>query len=485
MSVAAHALSRSVREAGQFSALIIDDEPEVRAALASVIESAGWAIGEASSLAHARELLARREWSLVFLDKVLPDGEGTNLLPSLIEQGMEVVMLTGQGSADEAIFAMTAGASNYLAKPVDVKKVRDELRRCEARFVMDHDGRESLPAPSSEVRVVAKSPAMIAIVVELHKLAGTDLSVFITGPSGSGKEIVAQKLHQMSDRGTRPFVSINCSAIPDSLIESELFGHVRGAFSGADRDRKGLLEEAQGGTIFLDEITETSPYFQVKLLRALQDRKIRRVGSNTMVDIDVRVVSASNRTNIEDEIAAGRFREDLFYRLNGSILEIPPLRERAKDILPLVDYFAGQARRAVTFTEQAERALRSYSWPGNVRELKNAVEYAVKTCDGVVHLSNLPNKIQDAVAVEMDVDEEGTIGTAEEFLSIREITEKHIRRVLKATGGNKAAAGRILGLPYRTMLRLAREADGTLDESAEADCVVDQGTDTGSLDSLI
>src|ERR1700687_3826795 len=432
-------------------ALVVDDEPEVRRVISRVLEDAGWIVSEAESAARAKELLDAQSWTLIFLDKCLPDGDGLSILQRVTKQHSEtsVVMITGQGSYNEAILAMTSGALNYLAKPFTIPEVREQIERCLARLEQEELSQTSVLAHNEE-GLVARSARMIEIGVQLQRVAKTDIPAFIFGATGTGKELIARELHRLSERSSSPFVTVNCGAISPQLVESELFGHVRGAFTGADSDRKGLFEEANRGTIFLDEITETLPIFQVKLLRALQQGEIRRVGSNNVIEIDVRVIAATNR-DIYDEVEAGRFRMDLFYRLNSCILEIPALKERPEDILPLVEYFAAGAGRAVGFSESVMTALRDYAWPGNVRELENAVTTAVKTCDGIVQLRDLPKTMRQPTSVSKDGEAEMLVGKSEEFLPLREATRNYIKKVMAHTGGNKSAADRILGVSYRSM----------------------------------
>ncbi len=443
------------------SALVIDDEPDVRRVLSRVLEDGGWMVSEAESAKRARELLEAQSWTLIFLDKCLPDGDGISILQAVTKKraGASVVIITGQGSYNEAILAMTSGALNYLAKPFTIPEVREQIERCLARLEQKELQRPLPLTPQAEEGLVARSARMIELGVQLQRVAKTDIPVLICGPTGTGKEVIARELHRLSSRAADPFVTVNCGAISAQLIESELFGHVRGAFTGADRDRKGLLEEATGGTIFLDEVTETLPMFQVKLLRALQQGEIRKVGSNNINRINVRVIAATNR-DIYQEVDDGRFRVDLFYRLNSCILEIPALKERAEDILPLVEHFAACTGRPVRFSEPVINALRIYDWPGNVRELENAITTAVKTCDGVVQLRDLPKRMRNLPSTSEDAEAEVLVGSSEGFLPLRDATRKYIEKVLAHTGGNKAAASRILGISYRSMFRMLKDGEG-------------------------
>jgi len=293
-----------------------------------------------------------------------------------------------------------------------------------------------------------------------------EVGVEMDGPFGGCGEVVASALHRRSARGEQPFVAVNCGAIPAELIESELFGHMKGSFTGADRDRWGLWEEADGGTVFLDEITETTAAFQVKLLRALQEGEIRRVGSNRTQQVDVRVVAASNR-NVEGEVKAGRFRQDLFYRLNAVSIVLPPLRERREDILPLAKSFAEQVyslNPAVNFAPEALALLERYSWPGNIRELENAVVRAAALCDGMIRVRDLPERVRNhrpetRPATVSQMEPEKSAGDQQEWPSLAEVEGRYVAQVLEHTRGNKQAAARLLGVDRKTVERIVRRQD--------------------------
>jgi transcriptional regulator with GAF, ATPase, and Fis domain len=310
--------------------------------------------------------------------------------------------------------------------------------------------------------VLGRSGAFIAVMKQVGRVASTNLPVLLTGESGTGKEVVASSLHSRSSRADQPFVAVNCGAISAELIESELFGHVKGSFTGADRDRRGLWEEADRGTVFLDEITETSPAFQVKLLRALQQGEIRRVGSNHTQRVDVRVIAASNR-NVEQEVEAGRFRKDLFYRLNAVSITLPPLRERTEDILLLAHSFAGRVyslNPQVKFSVEVLQLLEQYPWPGNIRELENAVVRATAICDGTIRVKDLPERIQDyssARAEELLTQTEGAPADApEEWVPLSIVEGRYVAKVLAHTRGNKQAAARLLEVDRKTLDRMIK-----------------------------
>lgn len=295
------------------------------------------------------------------------------------------------------------------------------------------------------------------------------MPVLITGESGTGKEVVAQAIHQRSNRASKSFVAVNCGAIPVELIESELFGHARGSFTGADRERTGLWEEADGGTIFLDEISETSTLFQVKLLRALQQGEIRRVGSNLTQKMNVRVIAATNR-NIEEEVKTGRFRQDLMYRLNAVTIDLPPLRERTEDIAQLAQHFVRQIQAPnitpPSLSPAALKMLESYSWRGNVRELENAVLHAVSLSDDIIYPEHLPVRISsfenDSISME-NIGVETLPKTNEKWLTLAELEEKYVAQVLAATDGNKQAAARLLNIDRKTLTRILKRGESAVD----------------------
>src|SRR5438067_5459076 len=459
----------------QLHALIIDDETQVRSFIGLVLSSEGWEVSEAESAERAFEMLRAEDWSLVLCDVFLGGESGFSVLRRFREELPEkqVVLMTGRGSALDALDATALGAFDYLLKPFGVDELQSLTRAARERLAASqprrHDSRKG-GGESSDLELVGRSEAFIEVMKHVGRVAATSLPVLIAGESGTGKEVVARALHRRSRRASRPFVAVNCGAIPSELIESELFGHVRGSFTGATSDRAGLFEEADGGTVFLDEITETTPAFQVKLLRALQEGEIRRVGSNRTQRVDVRVVTASNR-DVESEVEAARFRQDLFYRLNAVTLHLPPLRERREDIMPLARHFAESAARPgsgpVSFSRDAVGALMCYEWPGNIRELENAVVRAVALCDQVVRPEDLPERVRAAVAAMTAAHAPASETSAppaadapapeeEPLLSLSELEGRHIARVLASTGGNKQAAARVLGIDRTTLQRMLK-----------------------------
>ena len=447
-------------------ALVVDDEPQIRRFVAEILRAEGWQVGEAETARHVMEMLGGHHWSLVFCDVVLGSESGFDVLRRLTEAQPEaqIILMTGQGSAADALEATSLGAYDYLLKPFGVREVEEisgaVRRRIERRRQVET---EEAPAPvrTSDLGLIGKSPALVNVMKVVGRVAATSLPVLITGESGTGKEVLARAIHRRSPRASRPFVAVNCGALPPDLIESELFGHVRGSFTGADRDRPGLFEEADGGTVFLDEVTETTLAFQVKLLRALQEGEIRRVGSNRLVRVEVRVIAASNR-DPKAEVREGRFRRDLFYRLNAVGLHLPPLRERREDIRPLVEHFAGrvrpQGKMRLRFSTEALCLLEEYDWPGNIRELENAVLHAAAMCDHTARPEDLPEDVRNGRAAPADepaapADPQVPLA-AEEWVPLSEVEGRYVSRVLAYTGGNKQAAARLLGIDRKRLGRL-------------------------------
>jgi two-component system response regulator HydG len=452
-------------------ALVVDDNELIRSNVADLLSGDGWDVSEADSAARAFELLAADAWSLVFCDVKLSDRndeEGYAVLRRFAEEqpDAQIVLMTGHVSAVGALDAVHSGAYDYLPKPFensDVLRIARAVRRGFEKRLRPGTTGELPPPPSytSDITLIGVSSAFVEIMKLVGRVAKTNLPVLISGESGTGKEVVARAIHMRSPRSGKPFVAVNCGAIPSELIESELFGHVRGAFTGATTDRRGLWQEADGGTVFLDEITETTPAFQVKLLRALQEGEIRRVGSNNTLSVDVRVIAASNR-DIDRELREGHFRQDLFYRLNAVTLHLPPLRERAEDILPLARFFAARAVPVglppVSFSREAVELLKTYDYPGNIRELENAVVRAVALCDQVIRPEDLPERIREYNALPVLVPHDAPpVDQADAALySLAEMESRHVARALVSTGGNKQAAARLLGIDRTTLQRMIK-----------------------------
>jgi DNA-binding NtrC family response regulator len=453
-------------------ALVVDDDDLVRSNVAEVLSNDGWEVTEAESAEEALDLLHRDPWSLVFCDVRLSaknNHEGYEVLRRFTDERPEaqIILMTGHGSAVGALDAVASGAYDYLMKPFeieDIKRISQSVRRGFEKRAGQRISDELPPPPvyTSDIDLIGVSAAFVEVMKLVGRVASTNLPVLITGESGTGKEIVARAIHHRSPRSAQPFVAVNCGALPAELIESELFGHVRGSFTGAMGDRRGLWQEADQGTVFLDEVTETSPAFQVKLLRAVQEGEIRRVGSNQTQQLDVRVIAATNR-DAEQEVRDGRFRQDLLYRLNAVTIHLPPLRERREDIRPLATHFAvrtiGANTRPISFSREALWLLENYDWPGNIRELENAVVRAVALCDQIVRPEDLPEKVRRSFKYESSVIGAPVAAAGEEGLSLAELERRHILKVLARTGGNKQAAARILGIDRTTLQRKLERYD--------------------------
>jgi DNA-binding NtrC family response regulator len=454
------------------TALVIDDDRQVCGLVAEILRTDGWDVYESYSYSECIDLLPEKSWDLVICDVMLGQADGYSILRQFREKQYpgRFVLMTGQGSAAGALDATAIGAYDYLVKPFKV----DEIRSI-AGAVREHA--DSLganrkttkrtteqPGYVSDIPLIGKSRQFVDCLKMVGRVAGTELPVLITGGSGTGKEVVARAIHLRSKRAGRPFVAVNCGAIPVELIESELFGHAKGSFTGADRERSGLWEEANGGTIFLDEITETNLLFQVKLLRALQEGEIRRVGSNRSQKLDVRVIAATNRS-IENEVRDGRFRQDLMFRLNAVTIELPPLMERCEDISLLAKHFLDVSDKAANteheFSSAAVDLLERYDWPGNVRELENAVLHAISLSDSIIYPEHLPARIREFARSTDGTGavHENSTGAQERWLTLAEMEAEYVAKVLEFTGNNKQAASRILNIDRKTLSRIANRGE--------------------------
>jgi two-component system, NtrC family, response regulator AtoC len=457
----------------EMHALVVDDEPGVRRFVAEVLRGDGWAVSEAETAERAFEKLHEQRWSLVICDVLLGGEDGYAVLRRFTEEQPQarVILMTGQGSAAGALDATASGAHDYLLKPFGDEQVRalsSAVRQRIAERARARTNGASTPSCAPNAALIGRSPTFVEVMKLVGRVASTNLPILITGESGTGKEVVARTIHRRSRRAGHAFVAVNCGALPSELIESELFGHTRGSFTGAERDRQGLFEEARGGTVLLDEITETTPAFQVKLLRALQEGEVRRVGSNITTHVDVRVIAATNR-NLPAEVKEGRFRQDLLYRLNTLSIHLPPLRERREDILPLVLHFAERARRQndhpLNFPPDTLRLLENYDWPGNIRELENVVIRAAALCDDTVPPEALPENICRSDDAALTGAEEQIAAVfamkGKQWPTLSEIESRYVARVLAHTGGNKLSAARLLGVDRNTLKRMIDRHDLT------------------------
>ena len=441
--------------------LLVEDDEGLLGLLEGTLVQQGYRVFRAPSAAHALEIFAHTPIDVTVSDVRMPGMGGHELLAEIRRRDpeAELVLITAHSSVKEAVDAIHAGAADYLEKPVDSRRLHltlqmiVERRRLRQRVrILELGGRDSTIFEG----MVARSRRMLEVFGLIARVAEFPTTVLIIGESGTGKELVARAVHARSPLSDRPFVVCNCSALAPSLIESELFGHIRGAFTGADRDHKGLFESADGGTIFLDEIGELPLSAQVKLLRVLENREIRRVGSPTSIPVDIRVVAATNR-DLARMARSGEFREDLFYRLNVGLIELPPLRERVEDLELLSAHFLSAfARRFAldkpTLSLDAEASLRAYAWPGNIRELCNVMERAsILARGGEIDVEHLPTEIRTASS-EPNIAEEDSSGDGMD-LSLRSAERDQIRRALDSAGGRRVLAARLLGLSRRTLYR--------------------------------
>jgi DNA-binding NtrC family response regulator len=440
--------------------LVVDDDRDSCELLREIFCAEGWQVETALNPTQAFNLAENEKIDLVVSDVNLEaNRSGLDLLKDLRAQ-CPVILVTGFGTLDSAVEAAREGAWDFISKPFKVQEVVAIARRALEQRPTNHDGArtvEHLSAPYEQGGLVGRSPVMIALYKEIARVAPTRSTVLIIGDSGTGKELVARSIHQHSTRSSGSFVAINCGALTETLLEAELFGHVRGAFTGAVSDRKGLWEEAAGGTLFLDEIGETSPAFQVKLLRALQEGEIRRVGASRSTQVDARVLAATNQ-NLERAVKAGTFREDLFYRLSVVTLRVPALSERRTDIPLLAERFLGsvlerEGRRQLTLSEETIRTLVAYDWPGNVRELESAIEYAVLHARGhEVVPEDLPAKLQSAQV--RTAARSPLPALFEDLPALDELERRYLLYILEVAGGNRTRAAEILRIDRRTLYRM-------------------------------
>ncbi len=444
--------------------LVIDDDEALRESLTLILSAEGYTVVSASCGADALAILEEASFDVVLCDLRMPGLDGFDLIPQIgrILPGIPIILMSAHGTDDLAVQAIQRGAYDYLAKPFQPSEIRLTLRKAHEREQLRRTNdllQRDLSRSLGDRAIVAASDGMIELLEMLERTAAYKSTVLVTGESGTGKEVIARAIHAQSPRREAPFVAVNCGAIPENLLESELFGHVKGAFTGADRAHRGLFAEADQGTLFLDEIAELPVALQVKLLRAIQEEEIRPVGETKPQQVDVRVIAATAR-DLAREIAEGRFREDLFYRLNVVRLEVPPLRERREDIPLLLDHFLARFRTDLgknvrRVSDEALDLLVSYDWPGNVRELENLVERAVILSDEEkIEVAALPIAVRtreagEALSPARDDD-------PEEDLSLKRARQafeaRFIRKALARTDGNRTHAAKLLEISHRALL---------------------------------
>jgi DNA-binding NtrC family response regulator len=433
--------------------LLVDDDEELRRDMAAYFTRLGYRVDHCSNVAEALEAMRGKSYDAAIVDMVMPGGGGIELLERLKSAGAEcpIVMLTGKGTVESAVEAMKLGAADFLAKPARLRDVQAVVERVlESSRLRKENAqlRAALERQEAPVEILGASAGIQEVLRLIARVGPTDKAVLIQGESGTGKELVARALHHAGPSSGRPMVVINCAALPESLLESELFGYEKGAFTGAAAAKPGLFEAADGGTLFIDEVGELAGPLQAKLLRVLEDGSLRRVGSIKQRRVRVRLLAATHR-DLAEEVRAGRFREDLYYRINVLTIALPPLRERAGDVRLLALHFAGPDWR---IDEDAMAALERYDWPGNVRQLRNAVERAkILADDDRIALENLPPEVVGRAG-----------GSRASFFSLGDVdldrlTRQHVAETYKRHGGNKARTARALGVSRRALYRLIQK----------------------------
>ena len=440
--------------------LLIEDETISRDSLTRLLKMSGYAVKGVASGKSGLSFLDHEPFDIIITDLLLPDINGIEILKQAKDvcPTTEVILITGHASAETAVRAMKEGAFDYITKPLNFDELSILIvNALQKRQLLSENVylKQQLHNKYDFANIIGSSPPMQQLFARMKKIAGTDSTVLVLGDSGTGKELVARAIHFNSHRKDKPFIPVNCAAIPESLLEGELYGHMKGSFTGAIRDKIGKFEAANGGTIFLDEIGTLPMHLQTKLLRVLQEQEIERIGSTRSIKLDVRVISATN-LNLEEEVRKGGFREDLYYRLNVIPIVLPPLRERKEDILPLIRHFIEKnctemKRPKMTISNEALHMLESYSWPGNVRELENMVERIVALSESDrIMLDDIPSNIMDKVLT--TVTEQGV----DLVKTVNEIERKMICDALSLTKGIKAKAAAMLGLNRTTLVEKMR-----------------------------
>jgi len=454
----------------QIRVLVVDDDEPHAEAVAESLARVGYDCVVATSGREGMRLIEEQSFDIIITDLIMEGVGGLDVLAKSKRElpDAEVVILTGHGTIKTAVTAMQAGATTYLTKPLDIGELRtvvDKASQSQRLARSNVELQKQLNEKFGFEGVIGNSAAMHSVVARLRQIAPTSASVLITGESGTGKELVAKALHNNSPRRYKPFVALNCAALSDNILESELFGHIKGAFTGADRERKGWFEHANGGTLFLDEVGDIPIGTQVKLLRALESGEIVRVGTNEPIKVNVRLISATNR-DLAEAIAGGSFRQDLYHRLKVVSVKLPPLRERREDIDLLIDHFlkeftASHNKTITSITPAARKILRHYNWPGNVRELKNAVEsMVVVDFDGILDVDDLTEDLQSGSGSGSPLGDPGD--GIDRFVgkSLDEIEKHYITETLKLTAGNREEASKLLGIGERTLYRKLKEYAG-------------------------
>ena len=486
--------------------LVIDDDRSVVHFIRAACKELGIAIHAAEDGEEGLEMLKRHQPDAVLLDVMLPGMTGLELFQKIrrLDERIPVIVITAGGESDAAIEAMTLGALDFLLKPLDIERVRHLVKQSlEIRRLMETP--VELPAPQgSDHQLIGRSPAMMEVYKAVGRVAPQNVAVLIRGESGTGKEVIARAIYQHSDRRSQPFLAVNCAALPDALLESELFGHEKGSFTGADHRRIGKFEQCNGGTIFLDEVGDMAPLVQAKLLRLLQEQRFERVGGNETIQTNVRIITATNR-DLDSMTAEGTFRPDLYYRLNGFTIKLPPLRERGNDLLLLIDNFLGKFSRELGKSLQrvspdALKILTEYNWPGNVREMQSVLKKALLNMTGPILMPEfLPEEILESGPASSSIpggrdsvsssdltqdlapflDERLARGSESVYAEAVEFMERYVvTRVLQTTGGNQSQAARILGITRGSLRNKTQSLGikiGQVVTTGEADDLEDEG----------
>ena len=450
----------------QINILLVDDEEPIREAMLLLLKAADYRITACASGQEALQILANEQFDIVITDLFLPDITGIDILTKAkgLFPSLEVILITGHASAETAVRAMKEGAFDYITKPLNFEELRMILAKAvEKQRLLSENVylKKQLRDKYEFSNIIGNSPAMQKVFTRISKVIKTDSTILILGDSGTGKELIAKAIHSNGPRRDKPFIAVHCGAIPENLLESELFGHTKGSFTGAIRDKIGKFEAANHGTIFLDEIATLPMHLQIKLLRVLQEQEVERIGSNRQIKLDVRIISATN-VNLEEEVKKGNFRDDLFYRLNVIPVTLPPLRERVEDILQLVRHFLAKYckemdRPLMSIAKEVLMALEIYKWPGNVRELENVVERTVALTEGdQIALDDLPTNITRAYSEQEEMPTRITSRGVDMVKVLSDIERKMIIDALSLADGVKARAAALLNLNRTTLVEKMR-----------------------------
>ncbi len=434
--------------------LLVDDEANIRKTLSKMLRADGYHVDAAAGAEEARRYAERRRYQVLITDLKMPDGDGISLLKDLRAQGypLEAIVMTAYGTIDSAVEAMKAGAYDYITKPFDPAHLSALVEKALEKQALAAENaflRRRVQAQDEYGRLVGTSPAMAEVYRMVEMVAPSNATVLLEGESGVGKEVIARTIHQRSQRSAGPLVSLNCGAVPESLLESELFGYEKGAFTGAHMSRPGKIELAHGGTLFLDEVSEMEPRTQIEFLRVLDRRELRRLGGTKLIHVDIRIIAATNK-RLDEEVASGRFRKDLYYRLNVVPIRVPPLRERKEDIIPLAQLFLDEFTTAynkppMRLSEAARECLLHHEWPGNVRELRNLMErLTVLLNGGAVGVRDLPPEYRTRVASPPSV-------TIPLGITLEEVENIVIRKTLAEITSHRERAAEILGISPRAL----------------------------------